>query len=93
MELGAGWQQRFLQWHESEVTAEARPAMASGCGSVRRELTRPDAHGEANRRAEGRVASSWQQRPDELGQRRCTASTWRARPDGGRPRRPEPETL
>ena len=27
----------FLQWRVSEVTAEARPAMASGCGSVLRD--------------------------------------------------------
>ena len=74
---------------------EAPAAMAGGFGlrCGRREMTRPDAHGEANRRAEGRVASSWQQRPDELGQRRRTASTWRTRADGGRPRRPEPKTL
>jgi len=26
----------FLQWRMSEATAEARPAMASGCGSVLR---------------------------------------------------------
>ena len=32
----------FLQWRMSEETAEARPAMASGCGSVLRVVKAKD---------------------------------------------------
>jgi len=41
--------------------------------------------GEANRRANSRVAMSWQRRSDLRGRRRRTDSTWRTWPDGGRP--------
>ena len=80
MESRASWKRRF---HGGKRAGDGGLLGGNGRGacSALSELARRGNMGETNKRAVGRVASSWRRWPDRWGQRWRTATTWPPRPD------------